>query len=150
MNRENSTHLHSNGWESFLQLSDAAELHHARPSSHLNGPSISQHDHNRPTIVEFVSLNNHTSQTTTWVEIDEPLFSPSPQEVVIDQFEAFSVVERVISFRNKDMVSLNTTPSPSHTPTYSVYLCDHCLLCGQCRHSGCKKVQTACADLALL
>lgn len=64
-----------------------------------------------PIIVEFNNIHDNTCQVHSTVDIDQPLFQPSPKVVVFEDYAPFAVHEKRIYFRNNDSVSLNYTIS---------------------------------------
>jgi len=55
-------------------------------------------------IVEFVNMMDNTSQIHSTVDIDQPLFQPSPNVVVFEDYAAFTQHEKKLFFRNNDAV----------------------------------------------
>lgn len=80
---------------------------HARlKPSDLVKPAIDVAVDDYPMIIEFNNMPDNTSQTHSIVDIDQPLFQPSPTIVVFEEYNPFSEVHKKIFFRNKDAVSL--------------------------------------------
>jgi hypothetical protein len=84
-------------------LDPAAKL---KPSD-LVKPSINVAAEDYPMIIEFNNMPDNTSYVHSVVDIDQPLFQPSPKIVVFEQYGPFTLVEKKIYFRNKDSVSLS-------------------------------------------
>ena len=58
-----------------------------------------------PMIIEFVNILENTSQIHSTVDIDQPLFEPSPNIVIFENYAPFAIHEKKIFFRNKDSVN---------------------------------------------
>ena len=79
---------------------------------------------NKVEIVDLVNMRDFTNQLQSIVSIDEPLFEPSPREIVFDHFEPFETYTLELTLRNKDnvcrcyaAVSSDHGDSPPHTTT---------------------------------
>jgi hypothetical protein len=70
-------------------------------------PSIDIFADDYPMIIEFNNMHDNTSQTHSTVDIDQPLFQPSPKIVVFEDYAPFVPVGRKIFFRNNDSVRRN-------------------------------------------
>ena len=57
-----------------------------------------------PMIIEFNNIQDNTCQVHSSVDIDQPLFQPSPKVVVFEDYAPFAVHERKLYFRNNDSV----------------------------------------------
>ena len=74
----------------------SAELHGtARPAAALQ----------RPRVVALLNMSEFTHNVESIVPLEEPLFQPSPPEVVFDAFEAHSKYTATLRFRNNDSVN---------------------------------------------
>lgn len=73
--------------------------------SDLAKPSIDIAADDYPMIIEFNNMADNTSYVHSVVDIDQPLFQPSPKIVVFEEYGPFNIVEKKIYFRNKDSVS---------------------------------------------
>lgn len=73
--------------------------------SDLSKPSLDVNPEDYPLITEFNNIMDHTSQCHSTVDIDQPIFEPSPKIVVFEDYEPFSIVKKKLFFRNKDSVS---------------------------------------------
>jgi hypothetical protein len=73
--------------------------------SDLVKPSIDVSADDYPMIIEFNNMPDNTSQVHSTVDIDQPLFQPSPKIVLFEEYGPFTTVEKKIFFRNKDSVS---------------------------------------------
>ena len=82
-------------------LDPAAKL---KPSD-LSKPSIDIAAEDYPMIIEFNNMQDNTSYVHSVVDIDQPLFQPSPKIVMFEEYGPFTIVEKKIYFRNKDSVS---------------------------------------------
>ena len=58
-----------------------------------------------PMIIEFNNLQDNSSQIHCMVDIDQPLFQPSPKIVLFEDYTPFAVQEKKLFFRNNDSVS---------------------------------------------
>ena len=73
-----------------------------------------------PQIVEFLDLHNTTTQTTSSVELDTPIFQPYPHILKFLQYEPFGVYEQTLFFRNNDSVSRRIRVMPPDSPYFEV------------------------------
>ncbi len=73
--------------------------------SDLAKPSIDIIASDYPKILKLNSMSDNTSQVHSTVDLDQPLFQPSPKIVVFEEYAPFTVVEKKIYFRNNDSVS---------------------------------------------
>ena len=74
----------------------SAELHGlAKPAAALQ----------RPRVVALLNMSEFTHNVDSVVPLDEPIFQPSPPEVVFDAFEAHSKYTATLRFRNNDNVN---------------------------------------------
>jgi hypothetical protein len=73
--------------------------------SDLSKPSIDIIATDYPKILRLNSISDNTSQVHSTVDLDQPLFQPSPKIVVFEEYSPFTVVEKKIFFRNNDSVS---------------------------------------------
>ena len=62
-------------------------------------------DDSPPEIVALLNMADFTNQLETNVPVDEPLFMPSPRQVVFANFEPFQTYKAVLKLRNNDIVS---------------------------------------------
>lgn len=58
-----------------------------------------------PKIVESLDLRSSTHETKSMVSTEEPIFQPSPRVLVFQEWQAFSIIEKKIFFRNNDKVA---------------------------------------------
>ena len=72
--------------------------------SDLSKPSLDVVADDYPMIVEFNNMQDNTSQIHSTVDIDQPLFQPSPNVVVFEDYATFAVHEKKLYFRNNDSV----------------------------------------------
>ena len=82
--------------------------------SDLVKPSIDVVVDDYPMIVEFNNMPDNTSQIHSVVDIDQPLFQPSPKIIVFEEYDPFSEVHKKVFFRNKDSVSVILENSSVH------------------------------------
>jgi len=73
-----------------------------------------------PQIVEFLDLQNTTTQTNSSVEVDKPIFQPYPHLLKFPQYEPFGVYEQTLFFRNNDSVSRRIRVLPPDSPYFEV------------------------------
>jgi hydrocephalus-inducing protein len=73
-----------------------------------------------PKIVEFLNIEDYSTQTRCDVAIDEPLFQPYPSEVTFSQFEAFGTYSQKLYFRNNDAFARRIKLLPPDTPYFTV------------------------------
>ena len=72
--------------------------------SDLVKPSIDINADDYPMIIEFNNMADNTTYVHSVVDIDQPLFQPSPKIVLFEEYGPFTIVEKKIYFRNKDSV----------------------------------------------
>jgi hypothetical protein len=77
-----------------------------RPSDLCSTSSLNIAVNDYPKIVEFNNIADNTAQVHSSVDIDHPLFQPSPNVLVFEDYSAFSVQEKKLFFRNNDSVSI--------------------------------------------
>ena len=58
----------------------------------------------RPEMIEILNMSEYTHNTDSIVPLDEPLFQPSPPEVVFESFEPLAKYTAVLHMRNNDTV----------------------------------------------
>ena len=75
-----------------------------KPSELMNQTLLEIVAEDYPLIVELISMNDNTSQLHSSVDIDEPLFRPSPTVLVFEDYAPFAVHEKKLFFRNSDKV----------------------------------------------
>ena len=73
-----------------------------------------------PKIIEFLNIEDYSTQTRCDVAIDEPLFQPYPSEVVFSKFEAFGTYTQRLYFRNNDAFARRIKVLPPDTPDFTV------------------------------
>lgn len=74
--------------------------------SDLVKPSIDVVPEDYPMIIEFNKMPDNTGYIHSVVDLDQPLFQPSPKIVLFEEYGPFSMVEKKIYFRNKDSVCI--------------------------------------------
>lgn len=94
----------------YMKYAKSSPQNWLNPSSKLkpsdfSKPSIDVNAEDYPMIIEFNNMQDNTSQVHSTVEINQPLFQPSPKIVVYDNYAPFVPVDRKIFFRNNDSVS---------------------------------------------
>ena len=73
--------------------------------SELSKPVIDIVADDYPMIIEFNNMKDTTSNYSSTVDIDQPIFQPSPKILVFEGYEPFALHEKRIFFRNNDSVS---------------------------------------------
>ena len=73
-----------------------------------------------PKIVGFLDMENNTTQTTSAVEIDKPIFQPYPHILKFPEYEPFGLYEQTLYFRNNDSVSRRIRVLPPDSPYFEV------------------------------
>jgi hypothetical protein len=73
--------------------------------SELSKPVIDIVADNFPMIIEFNNIKDNSCKPSSTVDIDQPLFQPSPKILVFDEYAPFAIHEKKIYFRNNDSVS---------------------------------------------
>jgi hypothetical protein len=58
-----------------------------------------------PMIIEFINMKDNSAQVHSVVDIDEPLFQPSPSVMIFEDYAPFAVHEKKLFFRNSDKVN---------------------------------------------
>lgn len=96
----------------YMKYSDSVSQSWLNPASRLKPsdlvkPSIDVVVEDYPMIIEFNNMPDNTSQVHSVVDIDQPLFQPSPKIAVFEEYQPFTVVEKKLFFRNKDAVCKN-------------------------------------------
>jgi len=66
--------------------------------SDLSKPSVNLVADDYPMIIEFNNMQDNTSQIHSTVDIDKPLFQPSPKIVLIEDYEPFIAIEKKLFF----------------------------------------------------
>jgi len=59
----------------------------------------------RPRVVALFNMSDFTHHTDSVVPLEEPMFQPSPPEVVFDEFEPLQQYSTILTFRNNDNVA---------------------------------------------
>ena len=72
--------------------------------SDFSKPSVDLFADDYPMIVDFVNMQDNTSQVSCTVDVDSPIFQPSPKIVVFEDYVPFTHIEKKIYFRNNDAV----------------------------------------------
>lgn len=72
--------------------------------SDLSKSSVDVAADDYPMIIEFNNILDNTSQVHSSVDIDQPLFQPSPKVLVFEHYAPFAVHEKKLYFRNNDSV----------------------------------------------
>ncbi|OQR81932.1 hydrocephalus-inducing protein, partial [Thraustotheca clavata] len=58
-----------------------------------------------PKIIQFMNLEDHTSQSITSVPVDRPLFEPNPGAILFDEYIPFNTHYAKLALRNNDTVA---------------------------------------------
>lgn len=72
--------------------------------SELSKPVIDIVADDYPMIIEFNNIKDNTCNVSSTVDIDQPIFQPSPKILVFENYAPFAVHEKKIYFRNNDSV----------------------------------------------
>ena len=59
----------------------------------------------RPQVIELLNMSEYTHNVESVVPLDEPLFQPTPPEVVFEAFEPLQKYTALLSLRNNDNVN---------------------------------------------
>lgn len=81
-----------------------------KPSELMNQTLLEVVAEDYPLIVEFTNMKDNTSQLHSVVDIDEPLFQPSPSVMIFEDYAPFAVHEKKLFFRNSDKVRHSVCP----------------------------------------
>lgn len=73
--------------------------------SDLSKPSLDVNPEDYPLITQFNNIMDNTVHSHSSVDIDQPLFQPSPKIVVLEDYQPFTIVKKKLFFRNVDSVS---------------------------------------------
>lgn len=57
-----------------------------------------------PMIIEFMNIQDNSAEVHCSYDIDKPLFNPSPNIIVYEDYAPFAVHEKKLYFRNNDKV----------------------------------------------
>ena len=57
-----------------------------------------------PMIIEFNNILDNTAQVHSTVDIDQPIFQPSPKVLVFEDYAPFATHEKKLYFRKNDSV----------------------------------------------
>ncbi|ETV98760.1 hypothetical protein H310_08827 [Aphanomyces invadans] len=76
-----------------------------------------------PHIIEFTKLEDHTTQTTSTVPIDRPLFEPTPGAILFDEYIPFNTHYAKLSLRNNDSVARRIKILPPDSPFFKIKKC---------------------------
>ena len=75
-----------------------------KPSELLKMSAVDVVAEDYPMIVEFVNIQDHTTQIHSSVDVDQPLFQPFPVVLIFEDYAPFAIHERKLFFRNNDKV----------------------------------------------
>jgi len=73
-----------------------------------------------PKIIEFNNIQDNTCQVHSNVDIDQPLFQPSPKVVVFEDYAPFAIHEKKLFFRNNDSVARRIKVHRPKTPFFEI------------------------------
>ena len=68
------------------------------------GPHGQKPEEHKTEIVELFNIADNSNKATTAVELDQPLFEPSPRVVEFLGYEPFRTTRAVLKLRNSDQV----------------------------------------------
>ncbi|RHY53725.1 hypothetical protein DYB38_002829 [Aphanomyces astaci] len=69
---------------------------------------------------QFMKLEDHSTQLTTSVPIDRPLFEPTPGAILFDEYIPFNTHSAKLSLRNNDSVARRIKILPPDSPFFKV------------------------------
>ena len=106
-------------------------VHKQRPSNSLSalvtgtpfgstGPGGDPAVPDEPKIIDFLNLEDNTSQTTSSVDVNRPLFQAYPSVLTFGEYAAFGVYEQTLYFRNNDAVARRIRVLPPDSPYFEV------------------------------
>ena len=72
--------------------------------SDLSKPSLDVNPDEYPLITQFNNIMDNAVHSHSTVDIDQPLFQPSPKIVVLEDYQPFAIVKKKLFFRNVDSV----------------------------------------------
>jgi hypothetical protein len=73
-----------------------------------------------PMIIEFNNIKDNSCQVHSTVDIDQPLFQPSPKVVVFEDYAPFAIHEKKLFFRNNDSVARRIKVHRPKTPFFEI------------------------------
>ncbi|CAF3321831.1 unnamed protein product [Rotaria socialis] len=73
-----------------------------------------------PKIISLSDMAETSLQTTTKVDIDEPLFQPYPSDITFQKYEPFNTYEVPLLLRNNDKVARIVKVSQADTPYFTI------------------------------
>lgn len=73
-----------------------------------------------PKIIDFLNLEDNTTQVASSVDVNQPIFMPYPHCVKFVEYEAFGVYEQTLFFRNNDHVARRIRVLPPDSPFFEV------------------------------
>ncbi|OQR91449.1 hydrocephalus-inducing protein [Achlya hypogyna] len=73
-----------------------------------------------PHIIEFMNLEDHTSQSATSVPVGRPLFEPSPAAILFDEYIPFNTHFARLALRNNDTVARRIKLEPPDSPFFKI------------------------------
>ena len=94
----------------YQKYSKASSMAYIDPStklkpSDLSKPALDIIADDYPLIIEFNNIKDNTHHIHSIVDIDQPLFQPSPKIVLFEDYTPFAIQEKKLFFRNNDSVS---------------------------------------------
>lgn len=91
-----------------------------KPSEMLSQCIIDVSVNEYPKIIEFLNIQDNSSQVHCAVDVDRPIFWPSPSVLVFEDYTPFAIHEKKIFFRNNDKVARRLQIIPPETPFFEV------------------------------
>lgn len=88
--------------------------------SDFSKPAVDISADDYPMIIEFNNMQDNTSQVHSTVDINQPLFQPSPKIVVFEDYAPFVPIDRKIFFRNNDAVARRIKVVKPDTPFFEI------------------------------
>lgn len=74
----------------------------------------------RPRVIGLLNMADFTQHVDSIVPLDEPIFQPSPPEIVFDSFEPFTSYTTMLRMRNNDNVNRRIKILPPESTVFSV------------------------------
>ncbi|KDO15993.1 hypothetical protein SPRG_18471, partial [Saprolegnia parasitica CBS 223.65] len=73
-----------------------------------------------PRIIEFMNLEDHSSQSASTVPVDRPLFEPNPGAILFDEYIPFNTHYAKLALRNNDTVARRIKIEAPDSPFFKI------------------------------
>ncbi|KDO23200.1 hypothetical protein SPRG_10008 [Saprolegnia parasitica CBS 223.65] len=73
-----------------------------------------------PRIIEFMNLEDHSSQSSSTVPVDRPLFEPNPGAILFDEYIPFNTHYAKLALRNNDTVARRIKIEAPDSPFFKI------------------------------